>query len=360
LGVKALEWLEKGVTFDIALLDMDLPNLDGIALAKEIRKQPHCHNLPLVMLTSLNKQEICQQSQENNFAAIVSKPIQQSQLYGILMQIFTGRPLKVVDSSLLPSSRQILAQSLPLRILVAEDASINQEVIRLLLEKLGYQADIVSNGVETLKYLRRQSYDVVLMDIQMPQMDGLEATRQICQEWPTQTRPRIIAMTAEVAPGDREKCLKAGMSDYIAKPIRLEELRKAIAKCRPLSTKETNNGQIVDSLPRVSYNFSPERINNRINRYLQDIPLKLEAIALAIEDGNLEAFRQAIDALKTISANLGANRLNQLCYEFDMIDSYTKLQQASDKISNLEIEYEKVWQAWQRSFQQQTLESSKR
>jgi signal transduction histidine kinase/DNA-binding NarL/FixJ family response regulator len=318
------------------------------------------HNLPLVMLTSLNKQEICQQSQENNFAAIVSKPIQQSQLYGILMQIFTGRPLKVVDSSLLPSSRKILAQSLPLRILVAEDAPINQEVIRLLLEKLGYQADIVSNGVETLKFLRRQSYDVVLMDIQMPQMDGLEATRQICQEWSPKMRPRIIAMTAEVAPGDREKCLQAGMNDYIAKPIRLEELRKALAQCQPLVPREMIEERILDSGPRLSKDFSPERINNRIHRYLQEIPLKLEAIATAIEDGNLEAFQQATDALKTISANLGANRLNRLCYELDTINSYTNLQQASDKIPDLKIEYEKVWQAWQRAFQQQNLESSKR
>jgi signal transduction histidine kinase/DNA-binding response OmpR family regulator/HPt (histidine-containing phosphotransfer) domain-containing protein len=359
-GVKALEWLEQGVTFDVALLDMDLPNLDGIALAREIRKQPHCHNLPLVMLTSLNKQEIYQQSQENNFAAIVSKPIQQSQLYGILMQIFTGRPLKVVDSSLLPSSRKILAQSLPLRILVAEDAPINQEVIRLLLEKLGYKADIVSNGVETLKFLRRQSYDVVLMDIQMPQMDGLAATRQICQEWSPQTRPRIIAMTAEVAPGDREKCLQAGMNDYIAKPIRLEELRKAIGQCRPLSPREPIDVKSLESMLKGSDSLSPELINNRIYRYLQDIPLKLEAIATAIEDGNLEAFQQATNTLKIISANLGANRLNRLCYDLDTIDSYTNLQQASNKIPELKIEYEKVWQAWQRAFQQQNLESSKR
>ncbi|MCU0537968.1 MAG: response regulator [Hydrococcus sp. Prado102] len=358
-GVKALEWLERGVTFDIALLDMDLPNLDGVALAREIRKQPHCHNLPLVMLTSLNKQEIYQQSQENNFAAIVSKPIQQSQLYGILMQIFTGRPLKIVDSSLLPSSRKVLAQSLPLRILVAEDTLIDREVIRLLLEKLGYQADIVSNGLETLKFLRRQSYDVVLMDIQMPHMDGLAATRQICQEWSPQTRPRIIAMTAEAAPGDREKCLQAGMNDYIAKPIRIEELRKAIGQCRPLSPRAPIDVKILDSMLKVTDSFSPP-INSRIKSYLQDIPIKLEAIATAIEDGNLETFQIATNALKTISVNLGANRLKQLCYELEAIDSYTNLQQASNKIPELEIEYEKVWQAWQRAFQQQNLESSKR
>jgi CheY-like chemotaxis protein len=238
-GAKALEWLQKGITFDVALLDMDLPNMDGIALSQEIRKQPHCQNLPLVMLTSLAKQEIRQQAKDLHFAAIASKPIQQSHLHSILMQIFTGRPLKVVASSSETATEKKLAESLPLRILVAEDIATNQEVIRLLLEKLGYWADIVVNGREIIKTLRRRPYDVVLMDVRMPDMDGLEATRQICQEWTSQTRPRIIAITAEVNRGDREKCLSAGMDDYLAKPICLEELRKVLSQCRPSQPRKT-------------------------------------------------------------------------------------------------------------------------
>ncbi|MCP2732694.1 response regulator, partial [Limnofasciculus baicalensis] len=127
-----------------------------------------------------------------------------------------------------------LAQKLPLRILLAEDNKVNQKVALHLLKRLGYSADIAQNGQEVLVALRRQSYDVVLMDVQMPEMDGLEASRRICQEWPKCQRPRIIAMTANAMEGDREKCLAAGMNDYISKPIRLESIVQALSQCSVL------------------------------------------------------------------------------------------------------------------------------
>jgi CheY-like chemotaxis protein len=127
-----------------------------------------------------------------------------------------------------------LAQKLPLRILLAEDNLVNQKVAIHLLKRLGYGADVAQNGQEVLVALRRQLYDVVLMDVQMPEMDGLEASRQICQEWPQSQRPRIIAMTANAMEGDREKCLAAGMNDYISKPIRLESIVQALDQCSVL------------------------------------------------------------------------------------------------------------------------------
>jgi signal transduction histidine kinase/DNA-binding response OmpR family regulator len=358
-GAKALEWLQRGVTFDVALLDMNLPNMDGIALAKEIRKQPHCQNLPLVMLTSLTKQEICQPAKDLNFAAIASKPIQKSQLYGILMQIFTGRPLKVIASPSVPSAKQTLAESLPLRILVAEDVAVNREVIRLLLQKLGYWADIVSNGLEVLKALRRQPYDVVLMDIRMPEMDGLVATRQICQKWSPKTRPRIIAMTAEVAQGDREKCLQAGMDDYIAKPIRLEELQRVLSQCQPLL-----EGKLLDAIPlepleKNAGQQSPEIVAARVRGHLKDASLQLTAIATAIERQDERSLQQATQALKTISANLGANHLVRLCQELEIVAPYDSVSQASQKMTEIKVEYEKVCQAWQQALQKLNLESSR-
>lgn len=130
-----------------------------------------------------------------------------------------------------------LSQKLPLRILLAEDNLVNQKVALHLLKRLGYNADVAQNGQEVLVALRRQSYDVVFMDVQMPEMDGLEASRQICQEWDLSMRPQIIAMTANAMEGDREKCLAAGMNDYISKPIRLESIVQALCQCRVL-----NNG----------------------------------------------------------------------------------------------------------------------
>ena len=121
-----------------------------------------------------------------------------------------------------------------LRILLAEDNAMNQKVALRLLERLGYRADVASNGLEALAALERQPYDVVLMDVQMPELDGLDASRRICERWPPESRPHIIAMTANALPEDREACFAAGMNDYVAKPIRADELAAALKRARPL------------------------------------------------------------------------------------------------------------------------------
>jgi CheY-like chemotaxis protein len=131
-----------------------------------------------------------------------------------------------------------MAQRLPLRILLAEDYVVNQKLALRLLAQMGYRADVAANGLETIQALERQPYDVVLMDVQMPEMDGLEATRQIRARWPNAEQPRIIAMTANAMQGDREICLEAGMDDYVSKPIRVEELIQALARCQPVATRQ--------------------------------------------------------------------------------------------------------------------------
>ncbi|NLF02945.1 MAG: response regulator, partial [Anaerolineales bacterium] len=124
----------------------------------------------------------------------------------------------------------------PLRILLAEDNAVNQKLALRLLSQMGYRADVAANGLEAIQALERQRYDVVLMDVQMPEMDGLEATRRICARWPRSQRPHIIAMTANVMQGDRELCLEAGMDDYVGKPIRVEELVVALYRAKALSS----------------------------------------------------------------------------------------------------------------------------
>jgi CheY-like chemotaxis protein len=125
----------------------------------------------------------------------------------------------------------------PLRILLAEDILVNQKLVLRLLEQMGYRADVASNGIEAVQSVERQPYDVILMDVQMPEMDGLEASGRICARWPRGQRPTIIAMTANAMQGDREMCLEAGMDDYVSKPIRTDELINALMKVKPLSQK---------------------------------------------------------------------------------------------------------------------------
>jgi signal transduction histidine kinase/DNA-binding response OmpR family regulator len=359
-GTKALEWLKRGVTFDVALLDMQLPNLDGIALAKAIRQQPHCQKLPLVMLTSLTKSEVYKQAQEIDFAALVSKPVGQSQLHNIFRQIFTGKSLKVVAKSSSSLSQTNLAKKLPLQILVADDRNVDREVMRLLLEKLGYRPDLASNGIEVLQALQDRAYDVIFMDVQMPQMDGMETTKQIARKRLENSRPRIIATTAEVGQENRDKCLAAGMDDYLAKPIDLEQLRQVLSKCQTSSDPAYLDFQLTAYAKKIAKKPFSENLNGQIRYYLQNTPIKLQAIASAIESQNLKALQEAIQDLKTLGTNLEANRLICLCRELEVIADAGDFSAVFAKIPLIEIEYEKVCQAWQQSFQQPNLESSKR
>ena len=233
---EALDWVRQGQAFAVGLLDMQMPDMDGLMLAAEIRRQRDAQMLPLVMLTSLGRQE--SGSEATEFAAFLSKPVKASQLYDVLVDLLAkeGKPTERGKTEA-PSQFDVdLGQRVPLRILLAEDNAVNQKLALRLLERLGYRADVVANGLEVIESLERQSYDVVLMDVQMPEMDGLEATRVICQKWPQAVRPRIIAMTANAMKEDREACLAVGMDDYVSKPVRVEELVAALSQCQPLGT----------------------------------------------------------------------------------------------------------------------------
>jgi CheY-like chemotaxis protein len=273
-ATEALDWLNQGQPLDMALLDMQMPEMDGLTLATKIRSYPHYQTLPLVLLTSINGLERARQTRVPvDLAAFLTKPIKQSQLYPVLNQILAGSSISVNPlPPTLPHNPVQLAAQLPLRILLAEDNGVNQKVALHLLKRIGYQADVVSNGLEVLDAVERQSYDVVLMDVQMPLMDGLTAARRICQkpsfdeklgevsENPKNSdrnqpinnprynkRPRIIAMTANAMQGDREECLNAGMDDYLCKPISLEKLIRALSNCQPLREREMESWGLSES-----------------------------------------------------------------------------------------------------------------
>ncbi len=228
-GAEALALVTQGATFDLAILDMQMPLMDGAMLSLELRRLAGAQKLPLVMLTSgaSSSRQLKEQYGELDFAAFLNKPIKPSQLFDVLMNVL-GAP-KPTAAATPPRLEAEMAHRLPLRILVAEDNPVNQKVALRLLERFGYRADVAGNGAEAVAALRRQPYDVVLMDVHMPEMDGLEATRQIRAEWPPQ-QPRIIAMTANAMQGDRETCFAAGMDDYIGKPVHIQELRAVLER----------------------------------------------------------------------------------------------------------------------------------
>lgn len=237
-GYEALGLLEHAGPFDMAILDMQMPGMDGLTLAQKIRSHAQGQACPLVMLTSIGQSPDLT-SHHNLFSAWLNKPVKQSQLYNALVKSLTGDEVKPQKSAA-PQLDTEMATRLPLKILLAEDNPVNQKLAVLILGKMGYRAEVVSNGLEVLQALKRQSYDAILMDVHMPEMDGLDATTHICQAAATEERPRIIAMTANAMQGDREKCLDAGMDDYISKPINIKELVAALEKCELRSSVEAS------------------------------------------------------------------------------------------------------------------------
>ena len=222
--LEALERIKKGDKFDVAILDMQMPEMDGETLGNEIRKYRTANELPLVLLTSLDSYHMTAASP---FVSALTKPAKTSQLYKVLAGIL-GNTAALKQQAAESEFDATLGQRLPLRILIAEDNGVNQKLAVRILERLSYRPDVVANGVEALDALRKWHYDIVLMDVQMPEMDGFEATKQIRKEWKPGQRPRIIAMTANAMAGDREACLAVGMDDYVSKPIQLKELQTVL------------------------------------------------------------------------------------------------------------------------------------
>jgi signal transduction histidine kinase/CheY-like chemotaxis protein/tetratricopeptide (TPR) repeat protein len=222
---EALHRVLDGHVFDLAILDMHMPQMSGVELARRLRAAQS--GLPLVLFTSLGRKEAG--DAHGLFNAYLAKPLRQSQLFDTLVTLLAQDAAPKVAAAARPRLDAGMSQRHPLRILVAEDNVVNQKLALRLLQQMGYRADVASNGVEAIESIERQPYDIVLMDVQMPEMDGLDAAREINRRWPNGERPRIVAMTANAMQGDREACIAAGMDDYVTKPIRVDALVAALS-----------------------------------------------------------------------------------------------------------------------------------
>ncbi|NEQ36112.1 MAG: GAF domain-containing protein [Okeania sp. SIO3I5] len=403
-GEEALQRLEGKKQFDLAILDMQMPEMDGRTLAQEIHTYARYKDLPLIMLTSIVYLEDNLTEVETEFAAFLSKPIKQSQLYNTLLKVLGGQPIKVKRARP-PQKLELdpeMAARLPLRILLAEDNIVNQQLAVQLLGKMGYRADVVSNGLEVIDAIYRQPYDVIFMDVQMPEMDGLTATKRIVVEGDASKRPRIIAMTANAMQGDREMCLEAGMDDYISKPIRVEELIQALLKCEPieqaspvqtfveveaissqeLDEKLAKSPKILDSngnseqlSDQVKHQDFDSKISSKtnlqsakpaidqdaVNRlrelfgenadaffeniahiFLEESSKQLATIATAIEQKDVVKMTLQAHTLNGSAGTIGAYNLAEICRELETLGRAKMTEGALQLLDKMYVEYEQV------------------
>ena len=328
---------------------MMMPDMDGLALAGEIRQHRSESELPLLLLTSLGR--LPQLQSGGVFSAQLSKPLKASQLYNTLLQLLTaGRAGEEEVETVTDGKR---ARS-TLRILLAEDNAMNQKVALRLLEQLGYRADVARNGLEAIEALERQPYDVVLMDVQMPELDGLDATRRICERWPAESRPHIIAMTANALPEDREACFAAGMNDYVAKPIRAEELVAALKRAKPLANGDGGAATAVDvrqprrrrarESARPRRRRLPRRGDRRVPRGCAGADR--DAPPLAGRRRAREELRRAAHTLKSNGATLGAAGSSRSCAAtLEQRAKAGELDGAPELVDRIEQEYRPLEEA---------------
>jgi PAS domain S-box-containing protein len=336
---EALELIRAGEHFDVGVLDMMMPDIDGLALAREIRRHRSERELPLVLLTSLGR--LPQVGANDEFAAQLAKPLRASQLFNALVRIVAAdieeeAPEAAADGKLGAST---------LRILLAEDNAVNQTVALRLLERLGYGADVASNGLEALEALERKPYDVVLMDVQMPELDGLDASRRINERWPQKQRPRIIAMTANALPEDREACFAAGMDDYVAKPIRPHELAQALERTKRWRTEEmspTDGDARLDdaALADLRALGGDDFVAEVIDTFVADAPTLLATLRSSVDERDIEELRRAAHTLKSNGATLGATDFSEICRQLEQCAKSGELDDASEFVDRVEHEYE--------------------
>lgn len=309
----------------------------------------------------------------------------------------------------LPATRQQpnshIAEKRPLRILLAEDNGVNQQVALHLLKQIGYKADVVGNGLKVLEALQQKPYDVVLMDVQMPLMDGLTATKRICSEWSHTSRPRIIAVTASSMQSDKTECLNAGMDDYITKPIRMEELVQVLSKCEPkdclisVNLESTSNGtstvnKAIDNtmvftdqtiLTRPEATEATEQLHNSkilsqtpidkkileslgntggetnyglvaklIDCYLEESPKLVQAMKNALLPLDVVQLQRTSHTLKASSASIGATNLANFCKELEAMSRTGTFTNVTDKVLDIVAEYERVKATLQIEYQQKS------
>jgi PAS domain S-box-containing protein len=385
-GMEALDWLMQPAPCNLVLLDAQMPEMDGFTLAKTLRDMPQFGQLPIVILTSLGQSKFDCATNQLEHLVCLTKPVKQEHLREVILRLLGLQP-KPQEQSPANQFDRTLAHQVPLRILVAEDQAINQKLLVQMLKRLGYRADVAGNGAEVLESLERQAYDLVLMDVQMPVMDGLEAAQMIGQRFAQRpdARPRIVAVTANAMQGDRERCLQAGMDGYISKPVRIEELTAALRQCtsvppyratddlatasspvpRQLATGPTvsaatdrgssqdlagNEAIDMDAIQvlreMVREDEAREFVEEMISCFLEQTPQQIAALERAIAQNQKLEMGRIAHSLKSSSAAMGAQRLAEFCTHLEKLGKQGhSLPELEPTMRKLNAEYNQASQA---------------
>ncbi len=366
-GNQVFEILQKaqqdGDPFRMVLIEINLPGMDGETLGRKIKGDAKLKDTILIILTSLGQRGDASHFQKIGFAAYLSKPVKRLQLYNCLLTVLGlhSEPSQQHSASIV--TRHTLAESdrQNIRILVAEDNVINQKVALRILANYGFQAQAVDNGLEAVKALEREPYDIVLMDVQMPQMDGFEATLKIRspESAVADHNIPIIAMTAHAMKGDRERCLEAGMDDYVCKPINPEELCEVINKQVACSNSKVPANDIVKEnfqSGEESVVFDKAQLMHRlrgdeefykelVSDFLKDVAARLEELWAAFGNNDAAQVEQQSHTVKGAAANMGASAMRDVADELELAGKSGKLDDVHTLLERIEKEFEKFKEA---------------
>ena len=342
---------QAGQPFDFAVIDAELPRGDAFEIAAAMRADSAHSGTRLILLAPLDYHDNTADLHRAGFHAQLTKPLKVAPMHDCLRQVLNGN-VAAPRVEELTSAEPVLEHPAigPLKILVAEDSPVNQKVILYQLRKLGYSADLVIDGEAVVSAVLSKAYDIVLLDCQMPKLDGYEATQQIRAEEQNR-RVWIIAMTAHALTGDRERCLAVGMDDYVGKPVRLGDLRSALER---FAAAEDNRAQqpsldaaVLDDL-RNSGDAGKTMLQELIDVFLRTSPKVLGDLREAIDSRNATKVAQAAHLLRGSSVNFGAQRLCSICEDMERAAAQDSLDITVTLAEDAEREYERVRQMLER------------
>jgi two-component system, sensor histidine kinase and response regulator len=366
-GTEALDLLraaaESGEAYDLAVLDMQMPDMDGIQLARAISAEPAISSTRLVLLTSIGI-NINETARMAGVEVILNKPVRQSQLHDALATML-GAPTETQSrpqrGGVRPAPHATPAaegQASRGHVLLAEDYPVNQMVAIKMLERSGYRVDAVNNGREAVEALSNIPYAAVLMDVQMPEMDGYEATAEIRRREGSVRHTPVIAMTADAMQGDRERALAAGMDDYIAKPVKHEELEAVLGRWIPQPEQEPSAQKsdeaskaskdpaldlsVLESRRGPQQDGEPDKLARIVGLFIDDVPLRLEELRQAVERGEALKVEETAHMLKGGSGYMGAVQMAEICAGIQGLGASGELSHAPELLDDLEAEFKRI------------------